>query len=140
MYIDNYFFNTAEVRIRFADTDKMAVVYNGKYFEFFEVGRTELMRNLGLPYIEFERAGYFLPVIESYIKFSGSSFYDDIINIETRLENIIRATVKFEYNILRSNTSIAKGYTVHSFMNQGSRSAVRPPKIFIDLLNSHLNK
>ena len=54
------------VRVRYADTDKMGIVYNGNYFMFFEIGRTELLRSLGLPYVELERAGYLLPVLEAH--------------------------------------------------------------------------
>ena len=112
----------------------MGVVYNGKYLEFFEVGRTELMRALGLPYTEFEKAGYFLPVVETHIHFKGSSYYDDIINIQATLSPEIKATVKFDYNIFKGNTTIALGFTRHSFLSQKTRTAVKPPQIYIELI------
>ncbi len=124
------------IRVRYAETDKMGVVYNGEYLTYLEVGRTELMRSKGLPYTEFEKAGYILPLIESYVKYRESAFYDDLLTIRASLSTARKAVVKFEYNILRDNTTIATGYTVHSFVKSETGRPVKPPKIFTDILQA----
>ena len=74
--------HVAQIRVRYADTDQMKVVYHGKYFEYFEVGRAALIRSLGLPYSELETRGILLPVIEAFAKFRKPARYDDVLSIE----------------------------------------------------------
>ena len=69
-----------ELRVRYADTDQMRFAYNGKYFEYFEVGRTEMMREVGLPYEVIEKSGFFMPVIETKIHFFAPAFYDELLS------------------------------------------------------------
>ena len=71
----------AEIRVRYADTDQMKVVYHGKYLEYFEVGRAALIRSLGLPYSELETRGILLPVIEAFAEFRKPALYDDMLSI-----------------------------------------------------------
>jgi acyl-CoA thioester hydrolase len=122
------------IRVRYSETDKMGIVNNGVYLSYFEVGRTELMRHNGLPYLMFENNEYMLPVIEAHVKYEMPAYYDDLLEIEASLNPAIGAKVKFDYNIYKDNSTIAKGYTVHSFMNSISRRAVRPPKFFLDAI------
>ena len=123
-----------KIRVRYADTDKMGIVYNAMYFVYFEVGRTEMMRQYALPYTEFEKAGYILPVIETYSKFKSPAFYDDILEIESTLKFEYKPFIRFDYNIFRGNTTIAIGYTVHSFLNAETQKPVKPPEIFVKAL------
>lgn len=129
--------HTSHVRVRYADTDKMGIVYNGKYFEFFEVGRTELMRNCGLPYTEFEKAGYILPLTETYASFVSPAHYDDILDIKAVLKVEYKPLIRFDYNIFRADTTIAIGYTVHTFLSAKTRGPVKPPKMFFDALAAY---
>jgi acyl-CoA thioester hydrolase len=129
-----------KIRVRYADTDKMGIVYNGNYFTFFEVGRTELMRSHGLSYKELEKEGYYLPLVESHAKYITPALYDDELDVEATLCFEKKATLKFDYNIYRGDTIISQGYTVHSFMNQETMRPVRPPKSFIDLLENIQNQ
>lgn len=124
------------IRVRYADTDKMGIVYNGNYFTFFEVGRTELMRFHGLSYRDLEKEGFYLPLLESHAKYITPALYDDELDVEATLCFEKKATMKFDYNIYRGDTIISKGYTVHSFMNQETMRPVCPPKSFIDLLEN----
>ena len=78
--------NRTEIRVRYADTDQMQFAYNGKYLEYFEVGRTEMLREIGLPYNVLEKKGYQLPVLEAHIKYHRPAFYDDIIIIKSVLK------------------------------------------------------
>lgn len=122
------------IRVRYSETDKMGIVNNGVYLSYFEVGRTELMRQKGLPYLMLENNEYMLPVIEAYIKYKIPAYYDDLLEIEASLNPAIGATIKFDYNIYRDNSTIAFGNTIHSFMNSKTRRAVRPPGFFLDAL------
>lgn len=134
--------NTTSIRVRYADTDKMQFVYNGKYLEYFEVGRTELLRSSGLAYSEVERNGYQLPLIEAGVKYFSPGRYDDILNIEATVKELISAKVHIEYKITREGTGelIAEGFTTHMFINAETKKAVRPPKIYVDALKPFFNK
>ena len=128
--------NKTTIRVRYADTDKMQFVYNGKYLEYFEVGRAELLRAYGLPYSQIEKQGYQLPLIEAGLKYYKPATYDDIIEIEARYSNLLSAKLKIEYKIriLGSEEIIVEGFTEHIFMNAETKKAVRPPKFYIDAL------
>lgn len=126
----------AQVRVRFADTDKMGVVYNSVYLVYFEVGRTELMRANNLPYSEFEKAGYHLPLNEAKVIFKKPAYYDDILVINAKLNTEkITARLQFDYLIERNGELIAEGYTIHSFLNSTTNKSVKPPNIFLKALN-----
>jgi acyl-CoA thioester hydrolase len=126
--------NICKIRVRYAETDKMGIVYNGNYLTYFEVARVELMRKTGLPYPEFEKAGYQLPLVESHINYISSAFFDDLLNIEAILNFELKPTLRINYNIFRDNSTIATGYTVHSYYNYLLKIPVRPPKIFVDAI------
>lgn len=128
--------DTFSIRVRYADTDKMGVVYNGNYLTFFEIGRTELLRTHGLPYAELERSGYLLPVLEAKVTFLNPAYYDDLLNIHTSFSWVSLATIRMDYRLERADNIIAEGYTVHAFISAETRRTVRPPKQFLALLTS----
>ncbi|MCL5992089.1 MAG: acyl-CoA thioesterase [Bacteroidetes bacterium] len=132
--------SSTKVRVRYAETDKMGFVYNGMYFTYFEVGRTEMMRKVGLPYSELEKSGYQLPLISAHVDFKSPAFYDDELEITAHLKFEKRATMKINYNIFRDNSTIAEGYTVHCFINAVTKKPVKPPKVFVEALESAVNK
>ena len=122
-----------DIRVRYADTDQMKYVYNGKYFEYFEVGRTEMMRENGLPYSLIEKNGYQMPVREALIKFKNPAFYDELLEVETRVENIPELKIHI-YHTIRSkdrNVLIVEGYIVLIFINLETRKPIRPPEFFM---------
>lgn len=124
--------HTATVRVRYADTDKMKIVYNGNYFVYFEVGRTELLRACNLPYSTIEEQGFMLPVLEAHIAYKSPAYYDDLLDIHTSYTLERKAIVRLDYAIQRNTTDIAIGYTTHSFVNADTMRPVRPPAIFFD--------
>ncbi|TAE34216.1 MAG: acyl-CoA thioesterase [Candidatus Kapaibacterium sp.] len=130
--------NRAEIRVRYAETDKMKVVYNGNYLTYFEVGRTELLRACGLPYPELERTGFLLPVLEAHVKYKMSAVYDDVLSIYATytLERI--PTIRIDYLIKRGDDEIASGYTVHPFVAAETMKPVRPPKVFFEAIERAL--
>ncbi len=131
-----------EIRVRYADTDKMQFVYNGKYLEYFEVGRTELLRHFGLAYSEIEKAGYQLPLIETGLKYKVPATYDDILVIQATVNEIYSAKVHIEYEIFNKETNklLTSGFTTHMFINAETKRPTKPPKIFIDQLAPYFQK
>ncbi len=121
-----------EIRVRYADTDQMHFVYNGKYLEYFEVGRTEMLREIGLPYDKIEKEGFLLPVLEANVKYKLPAHYDDILVIKSFLKKFPDLKVHIDYEVLRKNSAdlIAEGFTVHAFMNKQTKKVTRPPELF----------
>ena len=134
--------HTTEIRVRYADTDKMQFVYNGKYLEYFEVGRTELLRGAGLAYSEVEKGGYQLPLIEAGLKYFIPAVYDDVLLITATVKELHSPKVHIEYQVKRKETSelIAEGFTTHMFIRVDTKKAVRPPKIYMDALAKYFTK
>ncbi len=124
------------IRVRYADTDQMKYVYNGKYFEYFEVGRTEMMRENGLPYSMIEESGYQMPVREALLKFKNPAFYDELLEIETRVEKLPELKVHIDHTIrsLDRDVTIVEGYIVLVFINMQTRKPIRPPEFFINAI------
>ena len=127
-------------RVRYGDTDKMGFVYHANYFRWFEVGRSEMFRSMGIPYKSIESKGFFLPLSEMHCKFNAPSQYDDILVIETSLDLHYRAGMKFDYQIFSENGDklLVSGYTKHACVNSGGR-VVRPPKFLMDRIAENTN-
>lgn len=134
--------NKTYIRVRYADTDKMQFVYNGKYLEYFEVGRTELLRAIGLPYSSIESLGFQLPVLEAFIRYKNPGRYDDLLEVEASVKEMPRPKIHIDYVVRRSQTGevLAEGYTEHIFMKEDTKKAVRPPQFYIDALMPHMTE
>jgi len=128
-----------EVRIRYADTDQMRFAYNGKYFVYFEVGRTEMMREVGLPYEVIEKSGFFMPVIETKIHFFQPAFYDELLLIETWVDKLPTAKVHIDHIIKAKDRDvvICEGYVELAFLDGKTKRPTRAPKIFIDAVKKY---
>jgi acyl-CoA thioester hydrolase len=122
-------------RVIYGDTDNMGVAYYSNYLRWFEMGRTEFFRYLGLTYKEIEEGGIFLPVSEVYCKYLYPAHYDDVLIIETSLDTSVKASMNFNYLILseRGNTILAKGKTRHAFTDRNGQ-VVRPPELLMELI------
>jgi acyl-CoA thioester hydrolase len=117
----------AEARVYVFHTDMVGVVYNSRYLEWFEVGRTELMRDRGLPYAEVERRGCSLPVTQARVQVRCPARYDDVLRIETRIGRLRSRDITFLYEIRCGNSLLAEGETVHVPVNhQDGRAGVFP--------------
>jgi acyl-CoA thioester hydrolase len=114
----------------------MGTFYNSRALEWFECGRSELMRNrLGMSYAVLEERGVFLPLVEAHLEFQGGARYDDQLRITSTVELHGRAKLRFDVEIAHSGTGrpVVRGYTVHAFTdNQGK--AIRPPEWFVEML------
>lgn len=126
--------HSTEIRVRYADTDQMQFVYNGKYLEYFEVGRTEMLRHSGLAYTELESAGYQLPLLEALVKYKSAARYDDVLVIKASVKEFPLFKIHIDYVVTKKDTDIviAEGYTEHIFMNKEKKKAARPPQFFLD--------
>ena len=128
-----------ELRVRYADTDQMRFAYNGKYFEYFEVSRTEMMREVGLPYEMIEKSGFFMPVIETKIHFFQPAFYDELLLIETRVEKLPTSKVHIDHIIKAKERDvvICEGYVELAFLDAKTNRPTRAPKLFIDAVKKY---
>ena len=106
----------ATLRVRYPETDQMGVVHHSHYLNWFEVGRTELMRESGCSYAELEREGVWMPVIEASCRYLRPARYDDVIRVRTRLVEVTRVTARFEYSVERESDgkALAAGSTRHA--------------------------
>ena len=129
------FQHRSNIRVRYADTDQMRVVHHSKYFEYFEIGRSDLIRDLGMSYAELEDKGIFLPVIEAQAQYRKPAFYDEMITVETTIRDLPVVTLKIHYRVLRADEVLAEGVTVHGFVNAATGKPTRAPKEFLSLLN-----
>jgi acyl-CoA thioester hydrolase len=134
-------FSDTRIRVRYADTDQMKFVYYGKYFEYFEQGRSDLLRQIGMPYPEIEKMGYILPVVEAHSEYRQSALYDEEITVRTIIEELPQVRVRISYQIFRANVPepITTGYTVHSFVNVEKRIPTRAPREFMQILEKHFS-
>ena len=130
------------LRVRYADTDQMKMVYYSKYFEYFEQGRSDLLREVGLPYPEIERMGYFLPVLEAMARYSKAARYDDEIIVKTILRELPIVRLRIEYEIHHSETRdlLADGYTVHGFVSAVTGKPTRAPGQLTESLSKAFNE
>ncbi len=124
-------------RVIYADTDTMGFVYHTNYFRWFEIARNELFGSVGLRYKKIEKKGFFLPVTEVFCKFISPVEYDDIIKIDTIIDEKIKAGMKFNYSIFCENEKklIAKGYTKHACLDKNNK-VVRPPAFLKEITKS----
>lgn len=119
-------------RVIYGDTDAAAVVYNANFLRFFEIGRTEMMREKVCSYKEIEELGLILPVTECYVRYKAPARYDDLLIIETRLMELKKVSCKFAYKILRENSEtgkeqlLAKGHTTHASINRQGKLTPLP--------------
>ena len=126
-----------ETRVTYADTDAMGIVYYSHYLRWFEMGRTELMRSLGISYKEMESQGTYLPVSEVFCRYLISAKYDDVLIIETSVDFLKRASIQFAYRILRKadEVQMVTGTTLHAFVDREGR-IVRVPSSLVGKLKS----
>ncbi len=127
--------DTLLLRVRYSETDQMGTFYNSRALEWFECGRTELLRRLGLPYSELERRGLFLPLVEAHVEFLGRARYDDQLRMRSvmRFEGRARLRVTVGIEQAEGGAPVARGYTVHAFTDRAGKAS-RPPAWFLEAL------
>ncbi len=134
--------NLTKVRVIYADTDAMGIVYHTNYIRWFEMGRTEFMRQLGISYSQLEELGLNLPLTKVSCHFLAPAKYDQQILIETKFDYIKRASVRFNSKIWDEHKArlLVEGYTIHACTNNEGKIR-RIPKMLIELIDKYnINK
>jgi acyl-CoA thioester hydrolase len=119
------------IRVRYAETDKMGVVYYANYLVWFEVGRADLLRSLGWSYRDMELAGVSLPVIEAQCTYQRPARYDDEIEVRTTGRMLSPVRMEFEYAVIRvqDQTPVAAGKTIHAAIDAAGRPCRLPERV-----------
>jgi acyl-CoA thioester hydrolase len=134
--------NETRLRVRYAETDQMGVVYHANHFIWFEIGRVELMRQLGFSYRDMEKQdGCYVAVVEAKCRYRAPARYDDEILVRTRLLNVRESVIHFGYELLRAEdgTLIAEGDTTHIVTDPNMKIAVLAEK-YLDTFRAALGK
>jgi acyl-CoA thioester hydrolase len=133
------FSNTIELRVRYSETDQMGYCYYGNYAQYFEVGRVEALRSVGMSYKELENSGVMLPVSEFQIKYFAPAYYDDLLRIETQITELRGSRLLFDYRITNaSDKEICVASTTLVFVKKENMRPVAPPVEFIDRIQPYL--
>jgi acyl-CoA thioester hydrolase len=123
--------NETRLRVRYAETDQMGVVYHSNHLIWFEVGRVELMRQMGFSYRDMERdEGRFIAVAEATCRYRAPIFYDQEVLVRTRLKNVRESVIVFSYELLRAEDGglLAEGETTHIVTDSNMKVTTLPDK------------
>jgi acyl-CoA thioester hydrolase len=123
--------STSRLRVRYAETDQMGIVYYANYLVWFEVGRTDWLRDHGWSYREMEADGYQLPVIEARCTYRESARYDDEIDVRTTAVFVSPVRIQFDYDVVRvpDRATLATGVTVHATLDRDGRPRRLPERV-----------
>ncbi|HKR03592.1 MAG TPA: thioesterase family protein [Bacteroidia bacterium] len=128
------------IRVRYAETDRMGYVYYGNYATYFEVARVECLRTMGMTYKEMEDEGIILPVLEYYIRFIKPAFYDDLLTIKTVIKNMPGARITFEYETFNEkNILLNVANTTLVFINKNTLKPCPAPDYFKEHISKYFN-
>ena len=125
----------AQITVRYAQTDMMGIVYHANYLPWFEVARTQLLREQGFPYRQLETDGYRLPVLEVAAKYRRPALYDDTLTIVATLREKPLLRIRIDYGVFRGDELLATGQSAHAFCDLTGRPT-RPPAAFVARMNA----
>ncbi len=129
------------VRVRYADTDQMGYVYYGNYARYFEIGRVEALRSLGISYKELEEQGVMMPVLENYSKFLRPARYDDLLSIRVMIKEKPGTRIRFDYEITNPEGNLIHiGHTVLVFVSVETKKVVPFPELIKGAIESFFEK
>lgn len=138
---DNRFYSETKIRVRYADTDRMGYSYYGNYPTYYEVGRTEFLRELGLSYKKLEDDGFLLPIASMDIKYLKPALYDDLLTVRTIYKKFHSIKVEFDYEIFNQKSELLNtGYTKLVFVSANTRKPTKAPQYYLDILNKYFSK
>jgi acyl-CoA thioester hydrolase len=130
--------NPVKIRVIYADTDAMGIVYHTNYIRWFEIGRNELFRDMRIRYAEIEAAGYNLPLTQVYCHYLLPTHYDDVVLVETEIEYVKWVSIKFSYQIwdeTRQNV-LSEGSTIHACTDKSGK-IIRIPKALTEKIRQY---
>ena len=123
------------VRVRYSETDQMAVVYHGNYAQYFEMGRVEWLRNIGISYKWMEDSGVMLPVVSLNINYKKPALYDDLLTVKTIFKSQTSVKIEFDYEIYNeSEELLTTGYSMLVFVDMKTSKPIIPPSYVIEKL------
>jgi acyl-CoA thioester hydrolase len=129
------------LRVRYGETDQMGYAYYGVYAQYFEVGRVEALRELGMTYRSMEEKGIMLPVSEFNVRYKAPARYDDAITVQTTISSVEGARIRFDYCLLDDHQKIlAEAYTTLVFVRKDTMKPTAPPDDFMQLIQSYASK
>ena len=132
------FSHETTLRVRYGETDQMGYSYYGNYAQYFEVGRVEALRAIGMSYKSLEDQGVMLPVSEFQVKYKAPAKYDDALTIETKISEIKGARLVFEYTIRKDeNVIVATGTTTLVFVAKETMRPIHPPGTFMEVIEKY---
>lgn len=119
------------VQVRYAETDAMGIVHHSRYFVWLELARIEWLKTLGIDYKDMERQGFFIPVVLVDLQYKAPTYFDDRLKIVLYPpQDCERVRFTLNYQIFRDTLCVAKGFTVHAFLN-AQRQLIKPPQFFL---------
>src|SRR5690554_5015393 len=122
-------------RVRYAETDQMGVVYHGNYAVYFEMGRVEWLRNLGVSYKKMEEEGIMLPVVSLTLNYKKPARYDEVLTVKTIFKNQTLVKIEFDYEIYNENSELlTTGYSMLVFVDKKTGRPITPPAYVLDKL------
>jgi acyl-CoA thioester hydrolase len=128
-------FHEFKVRVRYAETDQMGVVYHGNYAQYFEMGRVEWLRDLGLSYAFMEKNGIMLPVVSLTLNYKKPARYDDLLTVRTILKKQESVKIEFDYEIFNEKSELlTTGNSVLVFVDMKTGRPVLPPDYVLEAL------
>lgn len=123
------YFHEFTVRVRYAETDQMGVVYHGNYAVYFEMGRVEWLRNLGVSYADMEKQGVMLPVVNLTMNYKRPARYDDLLTVKTTLKKQEGVKIEFDYEIHNEKGELlTTGYSMLVFVDMKTGRPISPPE------------
>lgn len=126
-----------QVRVRYAETDQMGVVYHGNYAQYFEMGRVEWLRNMGVSYKWMEENGVMLPVVSLSMNYKKPARYDDLLTVKTILKSQTSVKIEFDYEIYsEGNELLTTGYSMLVFVDMKSGRPMLPPDYVLEKLKA----
>jgi acyl-CoA thioester hydrolase len=132
------FTHTTKLRVRYGETDQMGYMYYGNYAEFFEVGRVEMLRSLGLTYRWMEETGTMMPVLELKCRYLKPALYDEEISIKVTMEKMPGVKIHFKYELFNEKQDLIHvGETLLAFINMNTNRPSLPPQQFLDKLKPY---
>ena len=132
--------NQTNIRVRYGETDQMGYVYYGNYAQFFEVGRVEWLRALGVSYKSLEESGIMLPVIQLTVNYMKPAKYDDLLTITTSLNKKPLVKIEFDFEVHNENNDLlTTGFTSLVFMDMKKSKPIKAPQYLLDQIYAKFN-
>ncbi len=118
-----------QIRVRYAETDRMGLLHHANYFVYFEQGRTELLRKRGMTYRDMEDAGHLLVIVDLGCKFKKPAYYDDVLTLRTIVERVTHVKIVHRYEVLRDGVLLAEGHSTLACVDREGRPQALPESL-----------